>query len=137
MARNSVILGGPSVSGKIPPQIDRREGEREPVENNDLKPRFFLQFLVNPEAGKNDNSTVIIMQVGFTVITFDPRPRRRELRYFRTPQHQVVLYNIHICRFNRPLLLLESLRRCRGFLQGLILREPASVQVHPLYRMVP
>ena len=56
-----------------------------------LEPHLFLQFLVNTEAGKNDNSMVNIIQVGFTFIAFEPRARRRELLYFRNSQDQVVL----------------------------------------------
>ncbi len=63
-----------------------------------LKPHFLLQFLVNPEAGKNDNSTVIIMQVGFTIITFDPQPKRRELQ-----QLERVLLNNSLSFFSPPL----------------------------------
>ena len=49
-----------------------------------LKPHFFLQFLVDPEAGEDDQ-TIHTAQLDFPVIPFDPRLGHVELWNVRSP----------------------------------------------------
>ena len=88
-------------------------------------PHFFLQILVNPNAGEDDG-TVAPSQVDFAVIPFDPGLVHIKLWGFGTPHQHVVLGEIQIDLSNVSLLLLDGGSGLSRIKQGVVNRVTES-----------
>ena len=71
-----------------------------------LMPHFFLQLLVNPEAG--EFLIRVYSSVNFTVITDDPRLGHIKRGNSHPPDPPVLLYDVPICLYTQPPLLLNG-----------------------------